>query len=323
MMKGNSIPASFFLLYCTYMFGMDNKKTAPSATQYRDPTGEFPTSSLIAGKWYVAHHDLLHNMLVGVLLIWSILTLGYGLTGWGIYLFSGYNKTERILEQLTKSYLNINLAHARLAPRELKIGAIDTFMSSADKIDLVAQMDNVNKNWLAEVMYHFSYDGKETTQRRAAILPGKRQTVVVLGESTTNLPGLVKLIIDETHWQRIDPHKVSNPEQLVKTRLNFEVANVAFTAAAPAEGIPSNVIAFDVNNVSAYSFWEPRFHVLYFNNDLLVGVKEIAIEKFKADETRHIEISSLAPRLRVDAVELIPLINPFDERVYIPPSASL
>lgn len=271
----------------------------------------------------MTHHELLHNMLVGVLLIWSIISLGYGLTGWGIYLFSGYSATERLLAQMTKSYLDVNRAHARLAPRELKVGAIDTFMSGVEKVDLVAQVDNVNKNWLAELTYHFSYDGKETIKQRATILPGKRQTVVALGESTTNLPGLVKLIIDEIHWQRIDPHTVAFPEQFIKTRLAFEVVNVSFTAAAPAEGNPSHVIAFDVNNLSAYNFWEPRFHVLYFNNDLLVGVKEIAIEQFKAGETRHIEISLLAARLRVDAVELIPLVNPFDERIYIPPGASL
>src|SRR3989338_8650806 len=157
------------------MFG--TKQPTPKLSQYRDPTGELPTSTLIAGRWYVAHHELLKNMLIGVLLVWSVLSLGYGLTGWGIYLFSGYSATERLLAQMTKPYLDINRAHARIAPRELKVGAIDTFMSGVEKVDLVAQVDNVNQNWLADITYHFSYDGKDTARQTTTLIPGKRQTV--------------------------------------------------------------------------------------------------------------------------------------------------
>ena len=292
--------------------------TNKNGSRYVDPTKTLSNRTLRLSEWYVRHADQLKKIFTGILIAWCAVSIGIGLVGWGYYLFAGYPHVENILNDLGRARINTPAIHEALGPRALEPVQVEAFKNTPGKYDFLAHIKNSNRQWIGMITYEFNYGGGKTAPRTATVLPGKTQTAGAFGEAVEFFPSNVRMTITKTDWQHVNPHKIFDPKAYIESHVAFDVAHFTFSPADKTAGIATNRMAFDVTNNSAYSFWEPIFHVLYMNSGQVVGAKEISIASFKAGETRHVEISTLENTGRIDAIELIPLVNPFDESVFIP-----
>jgi hypothetical protein len=297
----------------------DIKKS--SFEKYTDPTGEFTNQSLKFAEWYISHKLKLRKMLVIFLTVWSVTTLGFSLFMWGNYLIFGYQHDERMISNIGTSYISPEVIDS-FKPADLQISGVQIFQSAKDKYDFVSPVVNSNEAWIARVSYKFTYGTGETAVEEATILPTSESFISFLGESVMNNPSSAELVVTEMNWERIDPHVNPYPTAFTKDRIQFQTSNLVFTPANQEEGGFSHSITFDISNNSLYSYWDPDFFLVYYDQDRVAGVTTFVVDRFKAGETRTIELKSLTEQLYVTDIKLIPKVNVFDENVYMPIGSS-
>ncbi len=285
--------------------------------RYTDPTGEFTNKRLKFSEWYVRNKILLRKIFIGVLLGWSIITISIGLFVWGKYLLFDYTKDEQQVAEMSQnlvSQIEIN----RQAPEELNVGNQWIFNSSKNKYDLAVEITNPNSRWIAELTYRFSYSGTVTKEYTSMILPGADRFVVAFGIDAPRTPSGVSFEMVDMVWKRINPHDVNDPLVFMSQRLIFSTDEVNFISARREDSLTAHQIIFDIKNNSLFSYTEVPFIAVFTRNSRLTGFAPVLVDTFLGAETRRIEMTSFMDRLDLDDVELQPLLNVFDDGVYLP-----
>lgn len=296
---------------------MFNKKPVEKFRQYRDPTQEFTNRSLQWGDWYVRHKILLRKIFIITLTVWSVITIPIGLIVWGEYLIIGYARDEQMIASVANTYVS-RTATLNQAPKNFIIEKIDTFNSAPDRYDFLVGVHNINTNWAAKLTYVFTFNGGQTEEQTTILLPGEKKLITVLGHEMSREPtGVIFQMID-TQWKRINPHYIADPKAYISHRVSFDTKNFSFTPANKSQGTGANVISFDVTNTSLFSYWQTPFTVIFTDEGTTTGLAPLTISQFKSGETRSIQLTSFADNLQVDGVILEPLINVFDNTVYMP-----
>lgn len=291
----------------------------PNLKGYVDTTGEFSNRSLRMAEWYLRHKIQLKKGTGRFLVFINIVLILFSIYGWGRYLFFDYAHTNAVLSHLSRPAFNIAGQHVRFAPQELTLNQVKTYTAGVGNYDFVATMSNANMDWVAEVTYLYAYSGGTTEEHRALILPRTEQTLAVYGVDVDRFPSGVNIEITDIDWTRVDPHKVVDPESFMAAHLDVSVENVDFIPAGSISGVLSHAISFDLTNNSVYSFWSPEFTMYLLNNGTPVAVRKIQVDRFRAGETRTIDLKSFVPNLRVTGVELVPMVNVFDPTVFMEP----
>jgi hypothetical protein len=151
-------------------------------------------------------------------------------------------------------------------------------------------------------------------------LPGEERPVVAFGQALPGFPTGVRLVVEKTDWQRVSAHDVGDMLTYLGARLNFPTENFTFVRAqGGADNIPAHQISFDIKNDSAYSYWQSVFYVDLLDGGARTGIIYIELKEFRAGETRHIEIGSLAGDFNVTDIRVHPVINVFAGAVYMAP----
>ncbi|KKW42932.1 MAG: hypothetical protein UY92_C0002G0049 [Candidatus Magasanikbacteria bacterium GW2011_GWA2_56_11] len=293
-------------------------KPEDKLSKYIDASGDFSNRDLKLGEWYVRHRIMLRELVVGVLVIFCVVVGGYGFYRWAEYLIVGYSRDERLRAELTKNAIPFARLRERLAPDTLQIGGVSVFQSASGKYDFFAEALNPNADWYADVEYRFVYPGGETEARTTRLLPGSRQPLTAIGIAAPSFPSALRLEFVSTAWQRIDRHQIAEPADYLRDRLQFSVENFSFQSAGGPSEAPAHTIAFTLSNRSTYSYWQAVFYVLYKDNGSLVGFKRLVVDNFRSQESRPIEIKSLADGLNVTDIDVLPAIDVFAQGVYIP-----
>ena len=297
---------------------MLSKKSADKFSRYVDPTGELPNQELKLAKWYLKHKILLGQIGVDLLVAFIVVTGGYSLIAWGSYLIFGYQQDELNRANLVRNYVSVNKIRSNFSPNPFTVGDVRVFNSATGKYDFVVEAVNPNPTWLVDIFYKFTYSGGETTETVARVLPGSKMILAGLGQAVDGFPENPTLVIQNTAWNRVDPHKFSDPIAYLKERINFIISDFDFIPAGGSNDVPTHAIIFKLTNNSPYSYWQPEFFVLYKDGDNPVGLKRIIVDKFRANETRAVELKSLAEQLSVSGVEVIPVMDVFDQEAFIP-----
>lgn len=288
-------------------------------SRYEDPTGEFPNRELKMAEWYLRHKLLMQKIGTGLLVAWCVITIGYSLIAWGNYLIFGYVEDRDMAIRQAMEIEDYENIQALYGAADLKVSQVDVFRPAENKYDFVVEVTNPNERWLAHLSYKCVYSGGETELFQTTLLPGAKRPVIVFGHESDTYPTNVKFVIEAVDWESIDPHVVFDVEQYMAERLIFTIGNFSFTKASTAADIPSHIVEFDLYNDSAYSYWEPEFYIELLRNNSLVGVMYLLAEQFGSAEMRHIDLRSVAEQLDVDDVRITPIINVFDEDVFIEP----
>jgi hypothetical protein len=292
-------------------------KSKFSFETYSDPTGEFKSSTLKYGFWFVQNRLALYRLVVGVLILISVALFGFAAV-------VGYQEINVALNdrgqfnQALRDFPDYTLVQERFAPQALQITETTVFSGGVDKYDLVAQITNPNQRFSVSFDYSFSINGQSTVPEHTTLLAGESRPVSTLGVPDTSYPGSPQLVLSNIQWKRISSHKISDPLSWQAERLAFTVSDFKFVNRADQDGANAATITFTLTNNTAYGYVSPHFYVGFYSQDSLVGVAPLQIEDFPSLTTKKIDIRSFASNVLVSDVKVFPLINVYDHSAYLP-----
>lgn len=283
-------------------------------SRYTDATGELSNKSLKVGGWYVAHKVLLRSIAIGVLLVWCVISVGFGIIAWGAYAVDGYFEDRALARRQIQQFQNYTNIQQSYKATALELSPIEIFVPSEGKYDLVSHATNKNDRTIITVEYKFTYEGGETAVNKTVILPHATVPLAVLGTETESYPGNPQLKIEDIKYERISPHQIYRIDDYIAQRSNFVVENVEFIP--PQEGVLASRVKFDVTNNTVFTFWEPYFYVEILGGGGNIGILSTTIADFKPGETRTLDIATFTDILGADEIRLTPVMNVFDSSIY-------
>jgi hypothetical protein len=299
------------------MFGKKNPEDKLS--RYEDPTGGISSKDLRLAEWYVGHKLFFERIALGVLSAFAIITLSYGLIGWGKYFAFDYFDDQNMYVNQVVEIENYEKLHVLYGAKDLQVFNTKIFRPATDKYDFATEIANPNDSWIARVNYKYAYSGGETKIFQSLLLPNTRRSVVGFGHDSISYPSNAKFEIENIKWEKIDPHEKAFVDDFVTERVQFNFDNFKFSRSSVLSDTPSHRIEFDLSNDSAYSYWEPEFLVELLGNGQVVGIMYFTIEEFIAGEVRHIDLRSVAEQLEVFDIRVHPINNVFDDSVFMKP----
>jgi len=287
---------------------------------HQDPSTDSTDLSekqLKLATWYVGHKVLLKRILIGFLIVFSVVFLGYGLYGIINYYFIEGPKFIETTKELS-SPIDYSAARARLQPQGLGAGAVSVLSSGKEKYDLVIKISNPNSNWLVNFDYNFVIDGQPLPAQKGFILPGEEKFLLALSVESKVKPRQASLEISSFNWQRVDAREISDYVAWRDERLNFAMEEVKFLPAVIRDKIAVSRVSFKAKNLTVYSFWNVGFYIFLYRGSSLAGVNYVTLGEFVSGQTRPVEVSWFEPLPSVTQVKVIPEVNIFDKNVYMP-----
>ncbi len=323
---GVSYPTYFVL----NIYNANNHSTSPTGRapvvaakkvnyeKYVDPSGEFTGQELKYGFWYVRHRLLLYRILVGTLMALAAGTAFFSLFALGKYLIFGLQESAEVDRGLT-SFENYTVLNSRFAAKPLEVLSTAVYSGGVGKYDLVADVVNSNPRFLVTFDYYFSFNGTKTPSQTTTLLPRENRPVAYLGLSADTYPDSAVLTIDNIAWKRLSNREFLDPETWQRERLNFLVSNFEFIPQFDESGANAEIIRFTLTNQSAYSYKTARFYVGLYLDQNLVGLLPLSLDNFTSLASKNIDLRSFGSNLSVNEVKIFPLVNVYDDAVYLPP----
>lgn len=283
-------------------------------TKYVDPTGEFGSKELKWSLWYVKNSVLLYKILVGILICLSVLLWGFSIWKWASYALGLQN--NKFVEAGLSSFVNYTGIHEVYGAQPLQIISTAMYASRENKNDAVAEIINPNTRFIVSFDYYFLINGEKTSVQRTFLLPGESRPVASLGIENSQ-SGSPVIVLENMNWTRVSAHKIVNVKEWQDYRLNLSVSDFIFLKSLAQEGSNSDAVQFKLTNNSPYSFVEPDFYVALLQNGSMVGILPLHLDTIKSQETKNIDLRSLMPGLSVTEIAVYPIINIYDESIYI------
>jgi len=288
---------------------------------YVDPTGELTNQQLKMSQWYVRHKLQLQKIGLSVLILWCVITLGYGVAYLGYYFSLGYSNDQQMAASQTLEFENYALLQKKYQAAPLKIEGLGIFQSADEKYDFVVRGSNINERWVAFLTYKFVYNGGESKIQSTIILPKESRPVIAFGQESAVYPENVQFKIISVAWRKVNPHAVADVEGFVKERMNFYQENFKFTSKNLLNDNLNHIVEFDLTNFSPYNFWNVDLYVELLDGEGVQGYIYTPVEKFMSNEMRHIDVRSLLNDLRVTDVKVYPVVNVFDPNEFMKPGS--
>ena len=283
--------------------------------------GSISEKKLNFGLWYIVHRQQLRKALIVFLIVFSVITWGYGIYGFTYYFVSGMNADDLMIREMVKGGVALHDFVLRDAPTPLTFSAPQVLKSADSKYDLLVKAINPNtKRWL-DFQYYFMVDGKEVGRTKGFILPGETKYLVAFAVDLPTWPSEVQFTMDDILWQRLNPHDIPNWEQYQNEHLNIDIKDIRFTPSTNSglsEKVNLNSLDFSAINNSAYSYWLANFTILLLNsNTEIVGASNYGLPELMAGDKRKIKTSWPGQFGLVSQVSIVPDINILDNSVYI------
>lgn len=288
--------------------------------KYVNPSNGLSSGELELGLWYVKHKLLLHRLLVWLLVVVSAIIWGFSLVAWGFFLWSMPEQTK--LEQQLTSFTDYSQVKLSYGAKPLQTVGTQIFNSGVNKYDAVAEVVNPNERFLVYFEYYFDFGSFKTETQKAFLLPNQTQPVVSLGIESGAEPGVPILVMTNLDWQRISNHQIKDIKTWQSYRLNFKVSDFNFIRAQSTgqAGADTHVINFKLINSSPYDYKTADFYVGLYQSEAFVGILPLRFDTgFKSLETKPVDLRSFAASLATDRVTVFPLINIYDQQVYLEP----
>jgi len=290
------------------------QKTPDKFSRYTDATGEYSNKSLKVGGWYVAHKIVLRNICIGILLVWSVISVGYGIFGWGLYFVDGYFDDKALARRQIEQFQNYQNIQQGYKAKDLEFGTIGIFSPIEGKYDFVSAATNPNENVVVTVEFTYAYEGGETALNKVVLLPKATVPVAVLGHDAAAYPGNPTLKIQKVSYERISPHRITKIADYISQRSKFSVTNVEFVP--PQEGVQASRVKFDLTNETVFEFWEPVYYVEILSGGGLMGILSTTLPEFKPGETRTVDINTFIDIASADDIRVTPVMDVFDASIF-------
>ncbi|MDP2692559.1 MAG: hypothetical protein Q8O88_02880 [bacterium] len=297
---------------------LEEKKS--KINEYVDTTGQLSSRHLMLGTWYLRHRQLFYEIGIGFLIAWCIVFVGYSSWKWGEYLIFGYwaDQEYQLRDvQNTQNYSNIQSIYRA---QDLQVSDVHMFITSEGMYDFTANIKNPNERWVAKVSYHFVYSGGESEPQIATVIPMSELPIIAFGIEIDSPPSNVNFVVDNIAWASVDAHKVPDVATFLSERNRFTIDNLLIEFPS-LSGISVPSVSFDIANQSAFSYWGPVFFVELLNGSQVVGYINLYFDKIESFATESVTLRYFNSITEFSNIRIIPVINYFDDSIYIDPGA--
>ena len=267
--------------------------------------------------WYVTHKILLRRILIGALIAFSAITLGYGIWGFFDYLVLSRASQRQMIQEILYSTPLTQEWISSHAPRPIESSKVYIF-TSADKYDFLTKIENASPYYWAEFDYRFVFSGGQTQTEKSFILPSQEKWLAVLSFPGQSRPTSARLEIESISWHRIDTHNIPDYEAWQAERLKFEIMDIEYISSVSLDKESFSKTKFNAQNLSAYGYWGVGFYIIAYRGATPAGVNFVALDRFASGEKRTVEVSWFDTLSQVSKIEVEPELNILDETNYMP-----
>lgn len=267
--------------------------------------------------WYVAHKVLLRKILIGILIGFSTVTLGYGLWGFFDYLVLDYGNRKAMFEELVNSRVLTQEWIQSHAPQPIDMDKTYIF-SSGDDYDFLVKIENKSPYYWAEFDYKFTYSGGETETQKGFILPLEQKWVGFLAFESESRPSSARLEIEQLSWNRVDTREVPDYELWKAEHMNIKITDVEYISDVILDSERFSKTKFTAQNLCAYGYWQIGFYIIAYRGATPAGVNYVKLDRFRSGALETVEVSWFDTLSGVSKIEVEPEVNLFDDDIYMP-----
>ena len=255
------------------------------------------------GLWFLHNKKKIQKILLGILLLFGISTLGYGIYGFISYGIQLPEET-RILGTISVKYINFADFRSKHVPLPLEISEPEIIYAGGQDYDFVAQVTNPNEDrGVLNLSYQFISGDFTTSIISAMVLPNQSIYLLSLGNKSDQRLNNVELKILDTKWQSIWKNQPVEDINIVIEEPKFKTA----------PDLSRSWVEFTATNQSLKNIWEVTWQTVVFSGRRIAGVNQITTEGFLAGETKNIELSWFEKLPRVTQINVVPIINIYDQ----------
>ncbi len=276
---------------------------------YHDPSG-VSLKEMNFGLWLSEKRRLITKIIIILLIALSAFFFIYSSYNYVVYFLTG-NSNEELADSFLSSPRNI--------VNELEISPLIIFRNE-ENYDLVAKLKNPNEKFLGKFQYCFEQAEQEVYCADGFIFPSEEKHVLALGQKLNADQTNITFRLKNIFWQRINSRQIPSWDDFFFSRLNFAIKNLNFSPinkSGLSERVGLNTLEFEVDNQTAYGYYEAPLNILLYSGSELVGVQHYLLTNFLAGEQRNINISWPGGLQAVNRTEVKPDINIIDENVYL------
>lgn len=296
---------------------VNGKKSKVSYQKYVDPTNEFGAKEFKWAIWYVKNKLLLYRVGLISLIAFCAGTIGFSLWRGFIILYSDFTVKPEVERGLAMS-IDYTALHPRFNPAPLEILNSYVLSGGTGKVDVLSEAVNPNLRYIVYFDYYYDFGGIATARQNGYLLPGESRPIAVFGLEAAEYFGSPNLVMENVSFKRIDAHAIADVASWQEERINFSVENFKYSYAGE-EGKNAHAVRFTLINNSAYGYKNPKFLLGLYQNGSLVGLMPFDQVDFDSLETREIDLRNFVENLAVSEIRLFPVIDLYNEEVYLPP----
>ena len=260
------------------------------------------------GLWLSENRKNITKIIAIILIIISAVFFIYSVYNLIIY-FQSEDPTQGLLED------NIRQNPSQIIP--LTVSGVYSFRNNLES-DLVVSIINENPRFTASFQYCFKRGDTEVSCGTDFILPSEEKYVIDFKTDALLGEGAYQFDLVSVSWNRI-AREIIDYNYFYNERLNFVVSDLNFSpsSARISANIDLNSLDFNIENRTAYSYYEVPLNILIFSGNSLAGVNRNVINNFITGESRSINLSWSADLRSANRVVVLPSINLFDQNVYL------
>lgn len=257
------------------------------------------------GYWLLTHAKDFKKALIIALIAISAVFWGLAIYGLTVYLVNG-QQDQQIIQGIINNDLDFEGFRQRHKPQELVFGAPELIYTGNNKYDFSAEVYNPNLNrGVVALSYFFTAGDFTTATNSVTIWPGQKVLLLSLANQTVRRLDKANLQITDLNWQPLTGASVIETETEPVT-----VSEIEFTQGAT--GKERSFVTFNARNNTFKNFWTTDFQAALYSGNNLVGVNQIRVNEFLAEESKALEMSWFESLPRVGQVEITPLVNIYD-----------
>lgn len=242
-----------------------------------------------------------------------------GLWAFVDYFVFDYVEENRLVETFFVGADNLNSVVQAQVPLDLEVGDARV-VSAQGEYDVISIVSNPNEGHVAQLSYRLVYGDRSSEQRQVIVLQGSEVPLVEFGIEQPR-PTSPRVAIDNVEWWRIDSHTIPDPIAWRDARLNLEFADLRHDSDLQiGDEIVSRTTA-NLTNKTGFGYYDVELFIVLKRGGSTIGVNRTVLSNLMAREERQFQLDWFGGSPTAQAVEVYPVVNLFDDTVYLPETA--
>lgn len=266
--------------------------------------------------WWLENRSALEK---GIILFVILVEVVLGLIGlWAFvdYFVIDYVEENRLVETFFVGAGDLHSVVQAQVPSDLQVGGARV-VSAGGVYDVIAIASNPNEGHVARVSYRLAYDDRSTEQRQVVIMQGMEVPLVAF-EVEAPRPRNPQVLVDNVEWWRIDAKTIPDPVAWRDARLNLQFEDLRHDNDVTIGDQVVGRTTASLRNATGFGFYEVEVYVVLKRGGSTIGVNRTQVTGLEPREERPFQLDWFGGSPSAQAVEVYPVVNLFDDTVYLP-----